>query len=125
MSRKIPAALRRSVAVPTASTPRPGPVNNFYAKVSDGYMRGACQRRPERSVIEQHHRQLVAEREKREQEVRARADADRAVREAEEARLQALPEDMRPMEHPHRRRHLMLGALCVGMMAASGAISRK
>lgn len=120
MSRKLPSALRRgqSAALPSAPAPKRPPVNNSYAKVSDGYVRGACQKRPERSVVEAHHKQLQA---KAQEEAEAAAHREEATRSEEQNRetMMTRPEEtMQTGRSTSTIRRVMLGAALLGMMAA-------
>jgi len=126
MSRKLPSALRRgqSTALPTTSAPKPGPVNNYYAKVSDGYVRGACQKRPERSVVEAHHKQLQAQAQE-EAAAAAQREETRLAEERERETMVTHPQETMQRNRPTSpRRRVLIGSTLLGMIGADVATRR-
>jgi len=126
MSRKLPSALRRgqSTVLPTVPAQKPGPINNYYAKVSDGYVRGACNKRPERSVVEAHHKQLQTQAAEEAVAATQREEARRAAGQKRETMIARPQETMQTQRPTSNMRRVMIGATLLGMMAVPPHLQR-
>jgi hypothetical protein len=118
-ARKLRSALRRSCAAPTVTAPaqKKPPVNNFYARVSDGYVRGTCHQRPAPGVAQADRDEIVARQEQEAKAVAEREEKQQAVRETPQQMIKRPEETMQANRPMSTARRVMLGAAMLGMMA--------
>jgi hypothetical protein len=130
-NRKLRSALTRSLRSslePKAPVQKKPPVNNFRAKVSDGYVIGACHQRPAPGVAQAHRDEIVA-REEAERQETVRCEeriAAEVARQEQLKREQMVTRQQVTMQNgrigTHKR--IMLGAVMLGMMDAQSALRR-